>query len=62
MFDDGVRSYLTDEDREEAFAKGVAEGQAKTTRENAKKFKDLGVEPEIICQATGLTAEEVAAL
>ena len=78
MFDDDVRSYLTDEDREEIaqefFAKGVEKGieqgieqgvekgRVSERLEMAKSFKALSVPAEIICQATGLTAEEVAAM
>ena len=70
MFDDDVRSYLTDEDREEIaqefYAKGieqgVEQGRVSERLELAKSMKSLSVPVEIICQATGLTADEVAAL
>ena len=37
-------------------------GLREDSRENAKKMKDLGLEADIICKATGLTEKEVAAL
>ena len=43
-------------------AEGLAEGEAKGKMTSAKNLKALGVDVNIICQATGLTAEEVAAL
>ena len=62
MFDDDIRSYLTDEDRqeiaEEFYAKGVEQG----IEQVAIKLKQSGTPVETICQATGLTAEQVAAL
>ena len=42
--------------------KGIEKGKAEERLANARKFKALGVAEEIICQATGLSAEEVAAL
>lgn len=50
MINHELKSYLTEEDRAEAFAEGKAEGIA----EAAKAFKDLGVNPDIIRKATGL--------
>ena len=47
---------------EKGIEKGRAEGKAEERLANARKFKALGVAEEIICQATGLSAEEVAAL
>ena len=44
------------------YNKGLQEGMEKERLANARKFKALGVKPDIICQATGLSAEEVAAL
>jgi len=41
---------------------GFAEGMEKASRDYAKKFKELGVDVQIIAQATGLSLEEVAAL
>ena len=40
---------------------GVEEGREEERLSNARIFKSLGVDPEIICQATGLSAEQVAA-
>ena len=41
---------------------GLAEGKAEAQREAAAKLKQLGVAVSIIIQATGLSAEEIAAL
>ena len=41
---------------------GFAEGMEKASRDYAKKFKELGVDVQIIAQATGLSQEEVEAL
>jgi predicted transposase/invertase (TIGR01784 family) len=70
MFDDDVRSYLTDEDRQEIaqefFAKGVKQGveqgSADAKREAARNFKKLGVSVDTICKATGLDEATVEAL
>lgn len=58
MFGDKIQSVLTDEDRQEAFLEGKAEERT----ENARRLMALGVNPEIICKALGLSAEELAAL
>ena len=58
MFDDDIRSYLTDEDRQEIFAKGVDAGIAKM----AKTLKDLGVSEDKIAKASGLSLEEIGRL
>jgi len=41
---------------------GVKEGREEERLSNSRIFKCLGVDPEIICQATGLSAEQVASL
>ncbi|MBQ9463470.1 MAG: Rpn family recombination-promoting nuclease/putative transposase [Bacteroidales bacterium] len=46
----------------EGEAKGIAEGEAKAKLDAARKFKALGVSIQTICQATGLSAEEVESL
>ena len=46
------------EGREEGLAEGLTNGRL----DMAKKMKALGVSPEIICQTSGLRAEEVKAL
>lgn len=58
MFSDNIKSLLTDEDRREAWLEGKAEGKA----EAAKRFKELGVDVEIICKATGLDETTVRSL
>lgn len=66
MFDDDIRSYLTDEDRqeiaEEFFAKGVEAGEAKTKVEMAKALKELGDPDDKIARVSGLSPEEISAL
>ena len=51
---------------EEATMRGLAEGMEKGMEKerlaNAAKLKELGVDPAIISQATGLTLEEVSEL
>ena len=62
MFDNEIRSYLTDEDRqeiaEEFYAKGKAEGKA----EIAKALKALDISPSDIARVSGLTLKEIEAL
>ena len=70
MFDDDIRSYLTDEDRQEIYAQakaegkaeGLAEGEAKGKAEMAKALKKLGIHVDKIAKASGLSLEEIAAL
>ena len=50
------------EGMEKGMEKGIEQGIEKERLSNARKFKALGIKPDIICQATGLSAEEVAAL
>ena len=45
--------------RETGRAEGRAEGAAKTSREIAAKMLAMGLSPEQISQATGLTDEEI---
>ena len=47
---------------EQGRSEGLAEGAAQEKREIAKNLKHLGLDFEQICQATGLTAEEIAHL
>ena len=78
MFNEDLRSYLTDEDRqeiaEEAFNKGIdvgfekgeekgrEKGLAEGYKETAKNMKQMGLPIETICQVTGLSMEAVEAL
>lgn len=48
--------------REEGHKQGFAEGMEKQARQDAKKFKELGVGFSIIAEATGLSLEEISAL
>lgn len=55
-------NYARNEGFAEGEAKGKAEGKAETLRDNARAFRELGVDVAIIAQATGLSEEEVRAL
>ena len=43
-------------------ARGEAKGVAKTKKETASNLLKMGMEPESISQATGLTVEDILAL
>ena len=66
MFTQKIESVLSKEDRqaawEEGRAAGIEKGKTEERLANARKLKSLGVAGDIICQATGLSAEEVEAL
>lgn len=47
---------------EKGLALGIEQGTRKTTFDNARNLKQLGVSVEIIAQATGLTEEEIGNL
>ena len=55
-------NYARNEGFAEGEVKGKAEGKAETLRDNARAFRELGVDVAIIAQATGLSEEEVRAL
>ena len=59
MFDDDVRSYLTDEDRKEIAEEFYAKGIEQVAR-RLKAVKDIPI--ETISSATGLSVEELQAL
>ncbi|MBR1783114.1 MAG: hypothetical protein IJ753_06340 [Bacteroidales bacterium] len=48
--------------RKEGEAAGIKKGIEKEKKEMAQKFRDLGVDPKIIQQATGFTKEQMEAL
>ena len=48
--------------REEGRAEGEAKGRAENSREIASKMLAMGLTPEQISQATGLSEEEIAGL
>jgi predicted transposase/invertase (TIGR01784 family) len=47
---------------EEALTKGRLEGELQKAREVARKLKESGVDPAIIAESTGLSAEELKQL
>ena len=57
-----VRAEGRAEGLAEGRAEGLAEGRAEEKLENARQFKALGVDDEVIAQATGLSLEEVRSL
>ena len=58
---EGLQKGL-EEGLQKGLKEGRAEGRAETNRENARKFKQLGVDLHTIAQATGLSLDEVNAL
>ena len=42
--------------------RGIQTGEERRNKDNAKGFKEAGVDPAIIVSVTGLSAKEVAAL
>ena len=56
--------YATDIEvqREEAFEKGVSQGEHLKAIETAKNFLDMGISIEQIAQGTGLSIEEIKSL
>ena len=48
--------------KEEGLAEGLEKGRAEEKRDNARNFKNLGVDIDIIVKATGLTKKEVESL
>ena len=46
----------------EGMEKGMEKGQCEERIKNARNLKRLGVSPDVIAQATGLTTEEIARL
>ena len=66
MFNDDIRSYLTDEDRkeiaEEYYAKGIEQGIEKGIERVAKKLRAEGFPVEKIVSATGLSPETIESM
>ena len=70
MFNDTLKSLLTDEDRQEArmegreqgIAEGRAEGRAEAKAEVAAAMKARGMSISDIADITGLSAEQIAEL
>ena len=57
----GLKKGL-EEGLKEGHAKGLAEGRMEERLANARNLKKLGVSPDIITRATGLTPEEIAGI
>lgn len=51
--------FAKEEGRAEGLEKGIAEGEQRKRLEIAKNLKSMGLPPENIMQATGLTIEEI---
>ena len=66
MFNDDVRSYLTDEDRkeiaEEFYAKGMEQGIEQGIEQVAKRMKAEGIPVQTIVLYTGLSLEAIDAI
>ena len=62
MFDDDVRSYLTDEDREEIYTKGIEKGIEMIRADVAKAMLAKGIQIDIVSDCTGLAVEEIKSL
>ena len=52
-------TYAREEGLAEGRVEGREEGHVEERAKNAKNLRDLGVDPEIIAKATGLTVEEI---
>lgn len=50
------------EGRIEGRMEGLAEGEKKKQQDIARNMKALGLDPEVIAKATGLTSEEISYL
>ena len=57
-----INDMTTKRDIENQIEYAAEKGEEKGRKETARNFKHLGVPAETICKATGLSAEEVAAL
>ena len=56
--------YATDIEvqREEAFEKGISQGEHQAKIETAKKFLTMGISIEQVSQGTGLSVDEIKSL
>lgn len=55
-------AFATNKGRQEGRQEGEAIGRAKGKEETARKLLEMGIEPEMISEATGLTKEDILAL
>ena len=74
MVNEDIRSWLTDEERQESYEKGLAEGreegreegiaigETKKNKANAERMLALGASADFVRQVTGLSEEEVKSL
>ncbi len=62
MFDNDVRSYLTDEDRQEIAQEFYVKGIEQGIEQVAKNLKLAGIPTATISSATGLSEESVLSL
>ncbi len=54
-----IQNSINSQYKREGLAEGLAEGRAEGIKETAKRFKENGVDIEIISKSTGLTTEEI---
>ena len=57
-----TEAYARNEGRAEGYAEGYAEGRAEEKLDNARNAKRLGLSPDVISRALGLSIDEIDAL
>ena len=55
-------AYARNEGRAKGYAEGYAEGRAEEKLDNARNAKRLGLSPDVISRALGLSIDEIDAL
>ena len=57
-----TEAYARNEGRAKGYAEGYAEGRAEEKLNNARNAKRLGLSPDVISRALGLSIDEIDAL
>ena len=57
-----TEAYARNEGRAKGYAEGYAEGRAEEKLDNARNAKRLGLSPDVISRALGLSIDEIDAL
>ena len=57
-----TEAYARNEGRAKGYAEGYAEGRAEEKLDNARNAKRLGLSPDVISRALGLSIDELDAL